>query len=222
MDRVLILVEGQTEESFVRDVLGPHLGTNFEVYIEATLVTTKRPERGGKFGGGVSTFAKVYRDILRLLRDTNVTIVTTMLDFYGIPDDFPGLDTLPTSDCFAYVSNLEGAFGRIIDNPRFLPYLSLHEFEALLFSDPSAIASTFPDKIVSAQLARIRAEFPSPEEINNGPDTHPSQRIHDLIPTYQKRYHGSTISKRIGLNTIRGQCAHFDEWVRQLEQCGSL
>ena len=91
MKRILILVEGQTEETFVRDLLMPHLA-QFGIYPTPVLVETKRDETGLKYKGGVSNYRKIKRDVMRLLHDTNAVAVTTMLDFYGLPHDFPGRD----------------------------------------------------------------------------------------------------------------------------------
>ena len=89
MQRVLILVEGQTEETFVRDLLTPHL-TALGVYPTPVLVETKRAASGLKYKGGVSNYRKIKRDAQRLLNDSGVVVVTTMLDFCGLPHDFPG------------------------------------------------------------------------------------------------------------------------------------
>ena len=67
--KVLILVEGQTEERFVKDVLQPHLWSR-EIHPEPKIVTTKVVKVGPQFKGGVSTFRKIETDILRLLGDS--------------------------------------------------------------------------------------------------------------------------------------------------------
>src|SRR6185436_9487197 len=46
--RVHVLVEGQTEETFIRDVLAPHLASR-EVYLTPVLAATKRIKSGLKF-----------------------------------------------------------------------------------------------------------------------------------------------------------------------------
>ena len=89
MDRVLILVEGQTEERFIKSILQPHLSA-FGVHVEPKIVTTKRVKSGPDFKGGITNFGKVENDIRLLLGDTNAALITTMLDYYGLPSDFPG------------------------------------------------------------------------------------------------------------------------------------
>jgi hypothetical protein len=134
MKKVHILVEGQTEVTFVREVLYPHLFSH-GIVLQPKLVVTKRVKAGGHFKGGVVSYDQVKRDLERLLRDTSASLVTTLLDYYGLPTDFPGQGTKPGGDCYARVTHVEDAFARDIADPRFLPHLVLHEFEALVFVD---------------------------------------------------------------------------------------
>ncbi len=216
MKKVLILVEGQTEETFVRDVLAPHLAVT-GTHIIAKLATTKRVKSGTHFKGGITSYQKVKNDINRLLNDSSVVKVTTMLDFYGLPKTFPGKTTMPRGSCFERVAHLEEEFKRDIGNRRFLPYLSLHEFEALLFVSPEVTAKAFPGAAVAAKLQAIRDNFGSPEEIDDSPKTAPSKRILDLLPQYQKPLHGPIVTMAVGFDKIRKECQHFDQWLTKLE-----
>ena len=83
MSRVIAVVEGQTEQGFVRDVLAPFLAAK-NVYMTARLV--------GKPGhkGGDCRYARAKQDVLLLLRQESDTVVTTMFDFYALPDSWPG------------------------------------------------------------------------------------------------------------------------------------
>lgn len=217
MKRVLILVEGQTEETFVRDILGPHL-LAAEIFIRAILISTKRVKSGEKFKGGVTSYPQVRREVWNLLNDTGATAVTTMMDYYGLPYDFPGLASLPREkSCYERVKHLEEAFHEDIGHRMFLPYLSLHEFEALLLVLPEEIERVSPGKPGAARLIAEVARFASPEEVNDGPETHPSARIRQAVPSFQKRLHGPVVASRIGLAAIRKRCRHFDDWLRRLE-----
>jgi Domain of unknown function (DUF4276) len=216
--RVHILVEGQTEETFVRDVLGPHLLT-VEIYIQAILISTKRVKSGEKFKGGVTNYPQVRREVWNLLNDSSAVAVTTMLDYYGLPDDFPGQATLPVGkSCYQRVAHLEDAFHAEIGHRHFLPYLSLHEFEALLLAGPEEIERIQSGQPDAGRLAAEVASFASPEEVDDGPETHPAARIKRSLPGYQKRLHGPVIAARIGLQAIRERCRHFDDWLRRLEE----
>lgn len=210
-----ILVEGQTEETFVRDVLGVHLLT-FRLHLNPVVVLTKRVKSGLKFKGGVSGYAKVRGEIRRLLNDSNAVAVTIMMDYYGLPDDFPGVASLPrTGTCYHRVEHLEKALKGDIRDSRFLPYFSLHELEALLFVAPQLIEAAVEEQGVAARLAALAV---APEEVNDGPDTHPAARVLAVAPRYRKALHGPLILGRIGLPAIRQRCPHLDAWISRLEQ----
>jgi hypothetical protein len=216
MKFVKIYVEGQTEETFVRDVLTPHL-SGIGVYPTPVLAKTKREKSGRAFKGGLTSYAKVRRDILRLLDDSSAAAVTTMLDFYGLPKDFPGNSIIPTGSPYDRVHYLQDELRKDIANPRFIPFLTLHEFEALLFVDPDEIESAFPDLRRRGVLAKEVKSFQTPEEIDEGKTTHPAARIKNHIAQYRKPLHGPLIVSRIGLGRIRVACPHFNGWLDQLE-----
>jgi len=217
MKRVLIYVEGQTEETFVRDILAPHLAER-NTWLVPVLARTKRTRSGQTFKGGIVSYEKVRRDILGLLQDTSAQLVTTMLDYYGLPRDFPDRIALSGKTPYERVTFLERAFQDNIAHQRFLPYLNLHEFEALVLARPQEFFDLFPDHRQPTQnlLNEIKG-FSSPEEINEGATTHPSARIARYIPTYRKRLHGPLIAERVGLGNIRSRCPHFAVWLSRLE-----
>ena len=213
-----MLVEGQTEETFVRDVLGPHL-LSFQKVLHVTIISTKRIKTGGKFRGGVTSYAQVRREVRNLLEDTGAVAVTTMIDYYALPGDFPGQANLPRGGtCYQRAEHLERAFQSEISHRRFLPYLSLHEFESLLLVLPEEIGRALPKPAALDLLKADVAGYASPEEVNDGPTTHPSERIRQSAPGYQKRLHGPLIAARIGLKAIRERCPHFADWLRRLEE----
>lgn len=224
--RVNILVEGQTEETFVNAMLSPSLQPR-ELYLKAILVTTKplasrsRQERGQpgrQFKGGIGTYDKVKRDIRNVLRDKNLTAVTTMIDYYQLPSDFPGMNKLSATNGRDRVHHLETAFHEDVADPRFRPFLTLHEFEALLFAEPQVIADALGLAPAEARsLVEVRASFHSPEEIDEGPTTHPSARIAGMSKAYRKPFHGLLIAQRIGIETMRQECPHFAQWLNWLE-----
>lgn len=220
MSRIHVLVEGQTEETFMRDVVAPHL-SNLGVYLHYTILKTRRVVDAPDHAGGVTSYRRFKNDLTRLLRDTDAVAVTTFVDFYGLPTDFPGRNSMPPGDCFvraAYVE--EQIFSDISDN-KFIPFLALHEFEALLFVDPKTVDSAIPEVNALARLAAIKESFASPEEINDSPQTAPSKRLIDIFGgSYQKNLHGPLIAHDIGLERIRQECRHFNEWLTKLENLG--
>ncbi|NOK21695.1 DUF4276 family protein [Corallococcus carmarthensis] len=215
MKRILILVEGQTEETFVREVLAPHL-LLLGVAMTPRIVVTKYVKEGGSFKGGVPQYGLVQGDLRRLLGDKGAACVTSMLDYYGLPKDFPGLATRPPGNCYARVEHVERVFAEDIAHPRFLPYLALHEFEAMLFADPDRCSISFTSDEI-AKLQAIRASVQSPEEINEHPETAPSKRVLAVSPGYQKTLHGPLAVMDIGLPAIRDACPHFAQWLSKLE-----
>jgi hypothetical protein len=211
-----ILVEGQTEERFVKEILASAMPKG--LFLNPVVIANKRVASGGKFKGGVPSYPKVRAEILRLLSDTSAVKVTTMLDFYALPETFPKYHDIPKSAAgLEKVVLLENALNADIDNPRFRAYLSLHEFEALLFSQPEAIADRLGQPELTKQLLDIRSAFSSPEEIDGGSATAPSSRLQALYPRYNKPLFGTLISQRIGIQTMLKSCPHFAQWVAFLQ-----
>jgi hypothetical protein len=144
---------------------------------------------------------------------------TTMVDLYALPEDFPGHATCKQfTDPLKKVRCLEDGLSGKISHRRFIPYIQLHEFEALLFSEPAKFDVAFPDsKDAVQQLQKIRDESPSPEHIDDRPEFAPSKRILKLLPDYRKPVAGPTIAASIGLATLRRECPHFNQWICKIE-----
>ena len=219
--RLHFIVEGQTEETFVNQILKPHLGDRY-IWADARCVLTSR--RGGvKYRGGFRNYAQPRRDILSWLGDDQNADArfTTAFDLYRLPSDFPGYGDAQTAvDPYAKVRILEEALRDDIVDWRFIPYLQLHEFETLLLSDPHQLAAHFTDGQARVQnLVAMADQFANPELINDGPDTAPSKRIIAEIPEYagMKPSAGPIVAEKIGLANLRARCRHFGEWIKQLE-----
>lgn len=220
MSYVNIVVEGQTEETFVRDLLSPWFG-ELGIFVVARRVETGR-KRGHIFRGGVSNYQKIRRDIIQWLKQRNDAWCTTMFDLYGLPQNFPGLSGV-TSQIPPYVKvkSLETALEDDIDHRRFIPYIQLHEFESLVFTDVNKINSFYVDKRQAIErLQRHMENLDTPEMINDGPDTHPSKRIIKEIPEYydDKALVGPMVVQAIGLEKLRQSCPHFNDWICQIEK----
>lgn len=215
--RLGVLCEGQTEEFFVRDQLAPHLHS-FNIEAHATRVATKRILGQRSFRGGGDSYTHIRQDVLGLLR--SYEHVTTLLDYYGLPGDFPGRAERLAGPPRARLDALETAFAADINSPKFIPHLVLHEFEALLFSDAAAIASELGEPKQLPALQQLAQQFPDPELINDSPETAPSKRLLKLFPGYRKATDGVIIAKAIGLAGIRAKCQHFHSWLTRLESLG--
>jgi hypothetical protein len=216
MVKILILVEGQTEEAFVKNLLSLHL-KNFNIHAVPIIVATKRLLTGNKMRGGYVPYSRLRSEILRLLNDSSSACITTMLDYYGLAPEFPGRQTPVGNTPHDRVEFVEQALATDINHPRFLPYLALHEFEAMLFTVPLEIATCFGQPTLHSSLQKIRASFRTPEDINDHEDTAPSRRLGKIFPNYNKPFYGELIAERIGIEKIRSECPHFAQWLVKLE-----
>ena len=229
--RVNFIVEGQTEETFVRRILAESLA-QCGVYVGGArcVETGRKPRKGlnirkpGKqetiFRGGMPSYEKIKRDIHRWLDEDSKAYLTTMFDLYELSYDFPNYEAaLKTQDPYIKIKILEDALKSEISNSRFVPYIQLHEFEGLLFSDVGVIdrvLKPYNEGSSLEELRRIREQFKTPEEINDGKETAPSKRILHLFKSYQKVTNGYQIAQEIGIYVIRNECPHFNEWLVNL------
>jgi len=204
MTRWGVSVEGPTERDFVTGVVAPHL-LSLQIFCQPVVIQSSRKLTGEKLTGGSVTIERAKRDVMRLL--ASFDFVTTFYDYYG----FQGRGALSPSDI---EDSLKAAVGHA--ERRFLPYIQVHEFEALLFSDPQKLA----ERLGLANAGSIQAivqGFGSPEDINNNPATAPSKRIQGLSQRYDKVLQGPQIAANIGLAQIRQKCARFDNWLAKIE-----
>lgn len=167
------------------------------------------------------SFKKIKRDIEWWLIEDKSAYLTTMFDLYALSNDFPEYDSaLKAKNPYQKVKILENALKAEISNSNFIPYIQLHEFEGLLFSDVKIIDEVlkpYHNSKIEA-LTSIRRQFNTPEEIDDGDETAPSKRIISLFRSYQKVTYGYQIANRIGIDVIRKECPHFNEWMVKLGQ----
>jgi hypothetical protein len=217
MIRVHVLVEGQTEEAFVKSVLQPYFNQR-ETYLFPRLL--------GKPGhkGGIGEYPRARRDIVTTLKQEAGAFCTTIFDYYGMPNSWPNREAArqkpsaekPGTIEQAILADISAEVGGSFNCARLIPYVQMHEFEALLFSDPKVLADGL-ELADDASIHGIADQFNSPEEINDSQQTAPSKRIMGLKPGYAKVLDGVRISQKIGLPTMRAQCPHFNEWIGKLE-----
>ncbi len=221
---VYVVVEGSTEQTFVRDVLAPAMSYR-GVYLYPALI--------GKPGhkGGDIRFDRAKTDIGNFLRQRHDTCVSTMFDYSRIDSDWPGQEevrrrirsgaTLTAGQKATILETAtQEAFSQVWSDldirGRFIPYIEMHEFEALLFSDADTLARMA--NIDSSAIDRILCEHGEPEEIDDDPLEAPSRQIMALNSSYRKVAMGKAITEAIGIPTVRKKCPHFNEWVNRLEQ----
>jgi hypothetical protein len=226
MARLLIHVEGETEETFVNDLLADHLYNYGYEIVSARIIGNARLRENR---GGIRAWNTVKKDILNHLKEDTDCLATTMVDYYGLPRTgdraWPGraeAGALPFADkspCVenALLADVAADLGGEFEARRFLPFVVMHEFEGLLFSNCQAFAEAIAQPQLAQQFQKIRQQFATPEEINDSPVTAPSKRVVELVAGYEKPLLGTLAAIKMGLDTIRSECPHFREWLEQLE-----
>ena len=224
MKELYVFCEGPTEQGFCKQVLGPHLW-QFDCCIHTIKIAHSR-HHGIIDRGGIGKYETLRFDIQSTIKNRQQhqgVLFTTLIDLYGLPDDFPGRPAHARNPDAPrpYCEALEQAFGADIGDARFLPHLQLHEYETLLYSDPDAFAFSFDncDEAITG-LKGIAAEFQDIERINDGELTAPSKRIIGLLHAYKgmKAIAGPDIAEYIGLDVLRRHCRHFSDWIGRLEE----
>ena len=234
--RLHITAEGQTEERFVKEVLAPYLGER-EVWADARSVLTSKNNRlGVEYRGGwrrTTAYATVKRDICTWMKeDRNPDVrFTTMFDLYALPRDFPGYtEALRETDPYRRVAILEETLAADINgelnDTRFIPYIQLHEFEALILADPKQLGWEFleHDDPIQRLINMVEIEGGNPELIDDGVTTAPSKRIIAEIAEYagSKATSGPLVVGKIGMPLLCERCRHFAQWIAGLVRLGNL
>ncbi len=225
MARLRIHVEGQTEETFVNEILAPHLFAYGFHEVSARLLGEPRLRSRR---GGIRNWPTVQREIAHQLRSDRQLFATTMVDYYALPagtlDGWPGRASAPSVPLEQRAEIVKYALSNSFDQveefqvaSRFIPFVIMHEFEALLFSDCIIFGDAIGRPDLKLAFSGIRSQFESPEHINDSPHTAPSKRILQLYPGYQKPLNGATAARAIGLEKIRTECPKFSAWLSILE-----
>lgn len=116
------------------------------------------------------------------------------------------------------MADLQQVMPKNFDQRRFIPFVMVHEFEALLFSDCRRFATAIGCEELARDFQSIRDGFPTPEDIDDSPRTAPSKRIENIFPRYEKMLMGVLASLEIGLEAMRRECPHFADWLERLEK----
>jgi hypothetical protein len=141
----------------------------------------------------------------------------------ALPDDFPmrnriASDYSQSERC----DRLQQVLADKINDWRFIPYIQLHEFEALVMACLPFLESLYENHEQLNGLASLQIEVASlqPEEINDSRDTSPSKRLLRYIPDYRKATDGPDAIYSAGLALVRNRCPRFDAWIKRLESLG--
>jgi hypothetical protein len=225
--KLFIYVEGQEEEMFVNRLLRGYLNPYGIIVQRPVLAATSfRLSDGDEIEitvGGVTNYNSIRNDILNQFAAEQISIgdaLTTFVDLYALPTDFPGYgDALAQKLAGAQkASFIEKAWKVDIGRPNFFPYIQVHEFEALVLTQPSVLNKYYPEHAASIETLRKECEqFRSPEDINEAKSTSPSHRILSRLPTYQK-IDGFRHLQDIGLPALKAHCPRFKIWLEQCER----
>jgi hypothetical protein len=215
--RLHVIAEGTTEEEFINELIAPVLRAK-------GVLAIPRPLEGNV------SYTRLKKFILDHLKNEPRAYCTTFVDYYGLGPGFPERAGIRRFDPTekkkrmledAIRRDVEQTLGNSYDHSHFIPYVQMHEFEGLLFSDPARLASGIYMPELAGSLQAIRALFATPEDIDEGKETAPSKRIKALYRGYDKPFGGNLAALEIGFEAIRASCPLFDGWVTRLELLGS-
>lgn len=217
MKRLVFIVEGETEEAFVNTILRPYF-QQCGLYNPIQCFKIKHTQ------GGMRKYSYVRNDVLNTINERDV-IVTTMFDLYALPTSFPGYAEAQTITSHLervifleakMKEDLEAHQGQTFSN--YIPYIQLHEFEALAFSSANSFEALFEDNEMNIKgIRELIAAFSNSEDINDSAETAPSKRMQKLIPGYNKVAYGISLIEYTGIETILQKCPHFREWIEKLK-----
>lgn len=222
MKRLYMTVEGQTESAFATNILAPHLAS-FDVFLSEPRYTGLVSRRSGRIprGGLKSTFVHTLSDMRNWMKEDrhDDARFTTMIDLYSIPSDFPGFEiAMSYHNGAARAESLCNSLANELRDQRFIPYIQVYEFEALVLVEPERIRTYC--QVSEKEIRRLANEcrqFSSPEEIDGGTHSHPKFRIKKRVPEYRENLFGHRIIRDIGLHKVRQRCPSFGKWLATLE-----
>lgn len=224
MKRLHLTVEGQTEAEYAKRVITPHLAA-FNVFVTGIRFTGpgRRSESSIPRGGMLHKFMPTLKDMRLWTKEDKGADArfSMMVDFYHLPHDFPGFVAAKQKHGYIeQVKALQTALAAEIGDERFIPYLQVHEFEALVLVDPLRLVELYEGRLARIQkLAEECHRFSTPEEINGGQHSHPKYRIKHpaVLPEYDENVAGPLVLEQIGLSKLREKCPHFNSWLTHLE-----
>ncbi|MHB9142989.1 MAG: DUF4276 family protein [Paludibacter sp.] len=210
MKRLIIIVEGQTEEEFVNQVLAPYFITKGILSVVPIKIATSSTSKGG-----FVNYQHLKNDVLKRIRESDI-IISTFVDYFRMPTSIPNYAVCQhPGNVDDRIACLEKAIATDINFPNFIPYIQKHEFEALLFSSSKGFESLYAEDVIS-ETASVIAEYQNPEDINSRPEFAPSKRLISIMGSYEKVFEGNMIALEVGINTMLEKCPRFRNWVEKL------
>lgn len=215
MKRLYIIVEGQTEQEFVNSVIAPYMQQHGVYTVTPLLIRTSKTGRGG-----FVNYEHLKNDAKKLLSSKKSDfVVSTFVDFFRIPEVPQKERWEKKATHIEQVEEMEQCIAEDINDSRFIPYIQLHEFEALLFSSNKGFESFFSEDNAK-DTQHIIDTFSNPEDINTTPVGAPSKRLLAIKDDYDKVIEGNLIALEVGINNILTKCPRFRAWIEKLiETC---
>lgn len=214
MREICVVVEGQTEEQFIKMVLAP-LALAQGTYVQPIIVRTNRSKAKVHKGGGSSW--KHYRNLVQSLTAQHWERIGVMFDLYACPSDTPGYSAsltgtqlhsavaLGTQQDLEYIAPRRALAGPI-----------LHELETLVLAAIATEATEADDEIVAHAKAAIRDAGDNVEMVNGNPNTAPSKRLEAWWPGYEKVLYGAVLLAEPPWQEIADRCPTFSTWWNRL------
>jgi hypothetical protein len=221
---LVVLCEGQTEREFCRGVIAPYVASR-GVALAGTLVGKPQRKRGG-----IREWPVYRNELLRLSKERTDRHLGVLVDFYAMPESWPGRSASTTVTILQRGAHVEEALRADLDaelSGRFHPCVQLHEFESLLFVEPAlaalsiAIGGGADHERLASRMDAIKAECGgSVEQIDDSPETAPSKRLTRIVPGYDKVAWGVAAVGDVSLPLLRAGCPWLDRWLTRL--CGLI
>lgn len=209
MNRIVFIVEGDTEILLVDKVIMPHIyDLVYQIAYNCQTITTNRKQHKK---GGVGSYGKFKNEIQNTLSQGDV-LVTTLIDFFKLPTDFPQF-----TDDSSRIQQIETAIHQDFDsNPNLLPYIQRHEVEALMYSSMEGFELVMDEDEQLKKVQQIIDQYPNPEDINNSPATAPSKRLQKIYD-YDKTGDGEMIFEMVGIEAMLEKCPRFANWINSIK-----
>ncbi|MDI9859039.1 MULTISPECIES: DUF4276 family protein [Flectobacillus] len=221
MKDLYFVVEGETEKEFVDRLLIPYLyQRGISTHIQSVIISMK----GG--GHGFNNITHFGNTIEPLLHYQNEPIITTMIDHSGINSEqkLPNyLRCIKHNNTEQRISCMEESLKNYVNSikpyPNFIPNILRHEFETLLFANPSE-GFDLEDEEIKNKIIDLKSGYTSIEDINTNPDNFPSKRLERIFAASGKKYNkivdGIDIAELTGLETIIEYCPRFSVWLENI------
>lgn len=208
MKRLFILVEGQTEQEFIKNIVSPYLSNYGILDVRPIKIRTSKSQKGG-----FVNYTHLKNDIQNLLKSEKDCIVTTMFDFFRHPN-IANLNINANLPYEQQVNIIEQWIDNDINDIRFFSYIQMHEFEALLFSSTEGFSAYMKNAI--PQITEIIKKYPNPEDINSSPQGAPSKRLLAIDKRYDKVLQGNLIAMEVGITKMLEKCPLFKQWIDKI------